>query len=567
MSMTQPGLAAGADMASLLAKAEAAEQAGQLGAARDAYAGALQAMAASEPPALRVRALGGMGWTLRRMGDPAAALPWFEQAFATQGRTDPGNPAAMATLRTLMAEALTALGRFGEALAEREAVLALGSGADLSRAGDFALAGEVAVRAGRYGNARTHQDAALAILRERLPPGDPRIADALSKLGYSLLQLEEWQAAEAALREAVAGAPGHNPVTKNLVYVLVKQGRKDEAYALGHDAYRQQSFFVLPPPASSAGTLLMLTSLEGNIPTEHLLPRLPLGVVEWHLDFSNAAHEALLPRYDVVLNVIGDADVGGAALRYAEAFKGRCAAPVLNDPAHVLRTKRHRVGSLLAGIPGLVAPRAVQLTGAALQADTGLEAHGLQFPVLLRAAGKHGGESVRRIEAAADLATAAAELEPDADVYLTQYHEYASPDGLYRKYRAIFIDRVPMPYHLAISPHWLVHYFSAEMEHDGRMAEERAFLADMPGCLGPVAAAALGAIARRLDLDYCGADFSLLPDGRVLLFESNATMLVHPEAPGSRHAGKNPFIDRILHAFEAMVMRRAGLPPRVAAQA
>ena len=564
MSTTQPPPAAGADAASLLAKAEAAGQAGQFEAARDAYASALQAMAASDPPALRVRTLGGMGWTMRRRGDPAAALQWFEQAFATQRRTDPGNPAGMATLHTVMAEALMALGRFNEALAEHEAVLALGGATDLSRAGALALAGEAAARAGRYGDARTHQHAALAILRDLLPPGDPRIADALSKLGYSLLQLEQWDAAEAALREAVGGVPGHNAVTKNLVHVLMKQGRREDAYALSREAYRQQSFFVQPPPAHSAGTLLVLTSLEGNIPTEHLLPRLPLTVVEWHLDFSNPAHEARLPPYDAVLNIVGDADVGGNALRYADAFQRRCAAPVLNDPARVLRTQRHRIGDLLAGIPGLVTPHTVQLTGAGLQADAALEARGLQFPVLLRAAGKHGGESVQRIAGTADLAAAAAGLAPDAAAYLTQYYEYASPDGLYRKYRAIFIDRVPMPYHLAISSNWLVHYFSAEMERDDRVAEEQAFLADMPGCLGPVAIAALGAIARRLDLDYCGADFSLLPDGRVLLFESNATMLVHPEPPGSRHDGKNPFIDRILHAFEAMVMRRAGLPSRPA---
>ena len=562
MSTTQPTLAAGADVASLLARAEAAGQAGQFAAARDAYAGALQAMAASEPPAQRVRTLGGMGWVLRRMGDPAAALQWYEQAFATQGRTDPGNRAGMATLHGVIAEALMALGRFDEALAEHEATLALGGATDLSRAGTLALAGEAAARAGRYGDARMHQGAALAALRGLLPPGDPRIADALSKLGYSLLQLEEWEAAEAALREAVAGTPGHNAVTKNLMHVLVKQGRREDAYALGRDAYRQQSFVVQPPPAHPAGTLLVLTSLEGNIPTDHLVPRLPLAVVDWHLDFSDAAHEARLPHYDAVLNIVGDADVGGAALRYAESFKQRCAAPMLNDPAHVLRTQRHSVSSLLAGIPGLVVPRSVQLTGAELQADTALKARGLRFPVLLRAAGKHGGESVQRIAGAAELAAAAAGLAPAAAAGLTQYYEYASPDGLYRKYRAIFIDRVPMPYHLAISSNWLVHYFSAEMEHDDRVAEEQAFLADMPGCLGPVATAALGAIAQRLDLDYCGADFSLLPDGRVLLFESNATMLVHPEPPGSRHAGKNPFIERILLAFEAMVLRRAGLTPR-----
>ena len=564
MSTTQPGPGKGANVASLLAEAEAAEGAGQLGAARDAYAGALNAMTPSEPPALRVRAFGGLGWTLRRMGNPAAALPWFEQAFATQGRTDRGNAAAMATLHGLMADALMALGRFNEALAEHETALTLRPGADLSRAGTLAAAGEAAARAGRYGDARAHQDAAVTLLRALLPPGDPRVADALSKLGYSLLQMEQWDAAEAVLREGMGDTPAHNTLTTNLVYVLTKQGRKEEAYALARQAYRQQSFFVPPAPPGAAGTLLLLTAVDGNIPIQHLVPRLRLAVVDWHVEFAEPAHEARLPRYDVVLNVIGDADVGDAALRYAEAFKRRCAAPVLNDPAQVLRTQRHRIGDLLAGIPGLVVPHAVQLTGAALRADPALEPHGLRFPVLLRSAGKHGGESVQRIEDAAALAAAAAKLEPDAPVYLTQYHEYASPDGLYRKYRAIFIDRVPMPYHLAVSPRWLVHYFSAEMESDDRVTEEMAFLADMPAHLGPAATAALDAVAKRLDLDYCGADFSLLPDGRVLLFESNATMLVHPEAPGSRHEGKNPFIDRILMAFEAAVMRRAGLPPRPA---
>ena len=72
---------------------------------------------------------------------------------------------------------------------------------------------------------------------------------------------------------------------------------------------------------------------------------------------------------------------------------------------------------------------------------------------------------------------------------------------------------------------------------------------------------ALAAIARRLDLDSCGADVSLLPDGRPPPFESNATALVHPKAPGSRLGTKSPFIERTLRAFEAMVMAGAGLAP------
>jgi hypothetical protein len=56
-----------------------------------------------------------------------------------------------------------------------------------------------------------------------------------------------------------------------------------------------------------------------------------------------------------------------------------------------------------------------------------------------------------------------------------------------------------------------------------------------------------------MDLDYAGVDFSLLPDGRVLLFEANATMLAHPEAPDGPLAHKNPFIERVFTAFQAML--------------
>ncbi len=559
MGLTQTASLPVADTALLAARAEAAVQAGDLGSARAFYENALQALNASDAPALRVRALGGLGWTLWRQGDFAAALQWYEQAFATQLRSDAGNQAVMLTLHSVIADSLMALGRFGEALAEYETVLGLGTGVSQARATVFGLAGEAAARAKRYAAARQHQDATVAMLRGLLPPGHVQIADALSKLGYSLLELGQWDAAEPVLREALAIKPEEKLIATNLVHVLVKQGRQEQARGVAQAAYWKQSFTVQPPPPDPAGTLLMLWALEGNIPSTHLVPRLPLGIVDWHVDFTDASHEARLPRYDIVLNLIGDADVGGAALAYAEGFKQRCTAPMLNDPAQVGRTQRHRVGGLLAAIPGLVVPRTVKLTGADAQREDVLQAHGLRLPVLLRDAGRHGGETVHKLEQAADLTRAAAALAPDAAVYLTDYHDYASPDGLYRKYRAIFVDRVPMPYHLAISTQWLVHYFSAEMEHDARLAEEIGFLANMQAAIGPTATTVLDAIAHRLDLDYCGADFSLLPDGRVLLFESNATMLVHPEAPDSRMAGKNLFIDRILRAFDGMVMERAGL--------
>jgi glutathione synthase/RimK-type ligase-like ATP-grasp enzyme len=69
--------------------------------------------------------------------------------------------------------------------------------------------------------------------------------------------------------------------------------------------------------------------------------------------------------------------------------------------------------------------------------------------------------------------------------------------------------------------------------------------------------AAIREIGARMDLDYAGIDFSLTTDGKILVFEANPTMLVHPEKPNSPTADKNLYVDRILGAFEALLHRSA----------
>jgi glutathione synthase/RimK-type ligase-like ATP-grasp enzyme len=64
----------------------------------------------------------------------------------------------------------------------------------------------------------------------------------------------------------------------------------------------------------------------------------------------------------------------------------------------------------------------------------------------------------------------------------------------------------------------------------------------------------LAAIGQRLGLDYAGIDFSVLPDGRVLVFEANATMLVHAEADTSPLAYKNAAVATLRQAFSAMLV-------------
>jgi hypothetical protein len=105
----------------------------------------------------------------------------------------------------------------------------------------------------------------------------------------------------------------------------------------------------------------------------------------------------------------------------------------------------------------------------------------------------------------------------------------------------------------------MVHHQSSGMEGDrDRLKEELAFLRDPARAIGARAMAAVEAIGCRLDLDYAGLDFTLDRQGRVLVFEANATMLTHLEPEDGPFAAKNPFIQPIVDAFQARLAVLAG---------
>jgi hypothetical protein len=113
------------------------------------------------------------------------------------------------------------------------------------------------------------------------------------------------------------------------------------------------------------------------------------------------------------------------------------------------------------------------------------------------------------------------------------------------------------PLHVAISSHWKIHYFTAEMaEQADHRAEDAEFLENMPGVLAPRAMRALAGIQTTLGLDYAGIDFGLSATGDVLLFEANATMVVNPPEPDERWAYRRPAVARIFAAVRSLLTAR-----------
>jgi hypothetical protein len=230
-------------------------------------------------------------------------------------------------------------------------------------------------------------------------------------------------------------------------------------------------------------------------------------------------------------------------------FLKHCDKPVLNSPEAVARTPRHLMSQLFGDIQGLVIPAVWRVQ----QRGEWFTNPDFQFPALARPLASHGGEGVFLVQNAAELAKVP--LDRSGSIYLCAYYDYRSADGYFRKYRVIFVDRKPYPYHMAISEEWMVHYETANMSVPWKLLEEQRFLQDPAKVLGDQGMALIAAIGQRLDLDYGGVDFSILPDGSLLLFEANATMLVHPEEEDDALKFKNPYVQKIFDAFSELLTR------------
>jgi hypothetical protein len=176
-------------------------------------------------------------------------------------------------------------------------------------------------------------------------------------------------------------------------------------------------------------------------------------------------------------------------------------------------------------------------------------------PALLRPVDTHAGEGFAYVTSSGELRSHVARF-PANRYYRSDFIETRGRDGLYRKFRAIFVDGIAYPYHLAIAPQWMVHYQSSPMrETPALREEERAFLAD-PSRLLSSWYEVMPRIARAIALDYFGVDATVLPDGRLLVFEADAAMLVHDEDAHDVFAYKRPYVARIREALHAAIANR-----------
>ncbi len=379
------------------------------------------------------------------------------------------------------------------------------------------------------------------------------------QLGKVHFELNEIELAIESFHKAVALNPQDSESLNWIGALKQMSGDNEGAHAAYAESARIQPLIRRPAASQPAEfrILALYAPFGGNTPTEYLFQDAFFDIDTLSLLGSREYNAAELGQgVAVVVNLISDADQTEALLPVAADLVDRFGLPTINDPRKVQRTTRDAVASLLAGIPACRVPKALRLKARAERSEEALKAQ-LPFSsaVLARPVGTHGGDDFEKIE---DLATLSAFLSRgiDHDHYLIEYIDYGSVDGHFRKYRFIFVGQEILPYHLCIGRDWKLHHINTDMAHHPWMQqEEEAFLNDPAAAFGPAQMQALQTIRERVGLDFFGIDCGLDRSGNVVVFEVNASMLVHARNEGFPY--KDPAVRRIKLAFDAMLRQRA----------
>jgi hypothetical protein len=343
-------------------------------------------------------------------------------------------------------------------------------------------------------------------------------------------------------------------------------GDREAGCARQADALKLCRIYRSPFPGAAPSLRLLAFAVPGDIgantPLEFLLEG---SDVELHTLYLVPGEPipAAVPQHDIAFVAIGEADDHRIALDTIETLMASWPRPVLNRPDRIALLSRERLHGLLATAPALVIPATTRLDRASLvklgRGD--VELHALMtdasFPLILRPVGSHAGHGLQKLDDAPALAAYLAE-RPEALFYASRFIDYRSPDGLFRKYRIVFIAGRPYACHMATTDQWMIYYLNANMKGGAaKRVEEEQFMARFDTDFARRHAAALAAVAERVGLDYFGIDCAETRDGRLLIFEADIAMIVHAMDDPQIFPYKGPQMRKVFDAFRAMLRERS----------
>jgi hypothetical protein len=384
----------------------------------------------------------------------------------------------------------------------------------------------------------------------------------LAKLAFDGADLRPiW--AEVSARLLNGEADAGEGIDLSLIAQLL--GHKETGLSLQHEVLASHRLFHLPCASNSPRmrvlALAAATDMGSNTPIEFLLEDFAIELMVLYV-IAEAELPVPLPDHDVAIVIASDSDDCRDALRKIDVVAPRWPRPLLNPPQRICNLDRDKLHRLLAGTEGLVIPATIpctreRLSEALRSTETLAEiASDLAFPVIIRPRGSHAGVGLAKIDDVAAMRRYLDESEAQ-EFFLSCFVDYSGEDGLFRKYRVVFIDGQPYACHMAVADRWDIWYLNAGMSGDaGKRLEEATFMSTFDIAFARQHRTPLAEMAGRIGLDYFIVDCAETKDGSLLIFEADNTAVVHNMDLPDIFPYKPPQMQKIFEAFVAMLERR-----------
>jgi len=254
-------------------------------------------------------------------------------------------------------------------------------------------------------------------------------------------------------------------------------------------------------------------------------------------------------RPDVVFNMISEPLICQGALALLDQLDRRFDFKILNGAEATRRTSRINLPALAPTLEKTLIPLTTWHRGPASQLPAHIGAAGHRWPVLLRPPGSHGSAGLMKVESPASGLLRVADA-PGGHL-VTDFHDFKSADGLYRKHRLVRVGDRLFRRHLIITDDWNVtgarRAYMVDKPH--LIGEEKAFLAGTDEDLEHRIAALFAAAG----LDFGLIDFALTGDGTIVVFELNGCFQITGSIPadkiarwGHLEATNAPILDAML---------------------
>jgi hypothetical protein len=187
------------------------------------------------------------------------------------------------------------------------------------------------------------------------------------------------------------------------------------------------------------------------------------------------------------------------------------------------------------------------------------------FPLIVRPTDSHAGRGLSKLDTHSDIAAYLNSRTGD-DFFLSRFVDYRGSDGLYRKYRIVFVDGCAYACHMAISDRWDIWYLNADMAASvEKRSEEQHFMESFDAEFAARHKIALAGLAQKIGLEYFAIDCAETKGGDLLLFEADNAMIVHDMDPPDIFPYKPAQMRRIFDTFVAMLFRKAANSAMLAA--